>query len=127
MEGARVPASSAIPPVPRTPLRLRILSPLIEPSMSNSRNGVTGSRLTRKRHRQVFPCGIYSLARNCHRPFPGGDNLPFAPPGVTGRWQPPPRPRRVGLRVEILEACSAFTRGTACTLAEASDDGPFPP
>ena len=41
MEGARIPASSAIPPVRRTPLRLRFLSPLIEPSVRISRTGLS--------------------------------------------------------------------------------------
>ena len=36
-----------------------------------------------------------------------------------------PRLRRAGLRIEIFEACSAFTRVTACTPAEPPDSGPF--
>ena len=38
--------------------------------------------------------------------------------GGTGRWQPSPCSGRVGLRVELFEACSAFTRVMDCTLAE---------
>ena len=41
VDGARIPASSAIPPVPRTPLRLRFLSPLIEPSVRISDPGLS--------------------------------------------------------------------------------------
>ena len=32
-----------------------------------------------------------------------------------------------GLRIDILEACSAFTRVTSCSLAEPPDGGPFSP
>ena len=41
VEGARIPASSAFSPVPSTPLQLRFLSPLIEPSVRISRTGLS--------------------------------------------------------------------------------------
>ena len=41
-----------------------------------------------------------------------------APLGEIGRWQPSPRSRRGGLRIDVFEARSAFTRVAACTLAE---------
>src|SRR5258705_13362880 len=36
---------------------------------------------------------------------------------VTQTYQPSPKGCRVGLRIVLFEACSAFTRVTACTLA----------
>ena len=41
-------------------------------------------------------------------------------PGQAGfrRRRPSPLNRRVGFRITLFEACSAFTRVTACTLAE---------
>ena len=41
VKGARIPASSAISPMPSAPLRLHFLSPLIEPSMRLSRTGLS--------------------------------------------------------------------------------------
>ena len=34
------------------------------------------------------------------------------------RWQPSPLREQVGFRIGVFEACSAFTRVAACTLAE---------
>ena len=53
------------------------------------------------------------------------DALPISPAqrlGVSVRsftqpYQPSPKGGRVGLRIVLFEACSAFTRVTACTLA----------
>ena len=46
--------------------------------------------------------------------------------GVSGRWQPSPTKRRVGLRMGRFEACSAFTRVAACVLAEPPTAALFP-
>jgi len=44
-------------------------------------------------------------------------------PGQAGFQQRRPSPlnRRVGFRITLFEACSAFTRVTACTLAESPE------
>jgi hypothetical protein len=39
-------------------------------------------------------------------------------PARSQRRRPSPLFRRVGFRIALFEACSAFTRVTACTLAE---------
>ena len=46
---------------------------------------LAGSRLTRTRHLQGFPCCIHSTARACPRQFLAGDGRPFsfAPTGCT--------------------------------------------
>ena len=38
------------------------------------------------------------------------------------QWQPSPNFRRVGFRIALFEACSAFTRVTACMLAKPHKD-----
>ena len=79
VEGARIPASSAIPQVPRTPLRLRFLSPLIEPSVRISRTGLSFEIMrSHTRNRAVRP-----VRRS--RPLCG------LPPGKRTSSQTPPR------------------------------------
>ncbi len=58
-----------------------------------------------------------SLWHTCCRQYPGGDAR-CSRRSLPGRWLPSPKQRRVGLRIILFEACSAFTRVAACVLAE---------
>ena len=71
-------------------------------------------------HRRGFPCGTRSPVRACRRHYPGGAAGCFAP--LAQRHRPSPFLRRVGPRITLFEACSAFTRVTACPLAESPCD-----
>ena len=68
---------------------------------------------------RASPVADASLWPAGRRQCPGGADRCSrrSPPG---RWQPSPRIGRVGLRLGIFEARPAFTRGTACALAEPS-------
>ena len=128
MEGARIPASSAIPPVPRTPLRLRFLSPLIEPSVRISRTGLsfeimrshTRSRAVRPLRRSRPLCGQPPGKRTSSRTPPRASD-----PATDAAAVPPaPVPPTAALRrpgTRFTSACHAFrifrTSIGACRLA----------
>ena len=104
--------SAGITPLPR------YYGPLRHPAGPNWPSRVFGWRVrATDRASRVAPT---LLLHACCRQYPGGDDRPvsFAPTGGTGRWQPSPIQRRVGLRIIFFEACSAFTRVAACVLAE---------
>ena len=65
-----------------------------------------------------------SLLHACCRQYPGGDAR-CSRRSLPGRWLPSPKQRRVGLRIMLFEACSAFTRVAACVLAEPPKRRPF--
>jgi CHAD domain-containing protein len=66
-----------------------------------------------------------SLFHACHRHYPGG--TPGCPlRSLPQQYQPSPYFGRVGFRITLFEACSAFTHITACMLAE-SLTGPSTP
>ena len=72
-------------------------------------------------HRWGFPCCLWSPMRTCRRHYPGRFN--GACPLVCLHCQrPSPRNSKVGSCNYFFEACSAFTRVTACTLAESPSD-----
>lgn len=53
---------------------------------------------------------------SCRRHYPGGSAGSFAP--LSRQLRPSPYFGWVGLRISLFGACSAFTRVTACVLAE---------
>src|SRR5271167_1915612 len=68
-----------------------------------------------------FPCSGRIPCHACRRQYPGGtDGAPVAR-FLPHQQRPSPYDRRVGSHVDCFEACSAFTRVTACTLAESPD------
>ena len=70
------------------------------------------------------PCGrnnVIQLARNNLN-----SNTTTIFGGVSGRGQPSLRFGRVGLRIRLFEACSAFPRVAACVLAEPPTAALFP-
>ena len=79
---------------------------------------LAGFRFPRARHRQGFPC-CYAFRLPC-MPTP----LPRRKPAVArvalfpASRRPSPFLRRVGFRINLFEACSAFTRVPACMVAE---------
>ena len=112
VEGARIPASSAIPPVPRTPLRLRFLSPLIEPSVRISRTGLsfeimrshTRSRAVRPLRRSRPLCGQPPGKRTSSRTPPRASDPATDAAAVAPAPVPPTAaPRRPGTR--FTSAC----------------------
>jgi len=67
--------------------------------------------------------------QTCRRHYPGGTAKPVASrfpllgqEACASRRRPSPYRRRVGSRILLFEACSAFTRVTACLLAESPCD-----
>jgi hypothetical protein len=68
-------------------------------------------------HRWDFPCCVWSPLPACRRHYPGRSD------GICSlvrshSLRPSPKPGRVGSCISLFEACSAFTRVTACMLAE---------
>jgi hypothetical protein len=72
-------------------------------------------------HRWDFPCCVWSPVPACRRQYPGRSDgtcslAPFH------QLRPSPKPGRVGSCISRFEACSAFTKVTACTLAKSPCD-----
>ena len=92
-----------------------------EPSLT-----LTGLRLTPCRHPTGLP--VLLLSSSCVHAVvttpaqSTGASFARIPHG----WQPSPHKGRVGLRIALFEACSTFTRITACTIAK-SLKGPSTP
>ena len=68
-------------------------------------------------HRWDFPCCVWSTLPACRRYYPGRSD------GICSlvrfhQLRPSPKPGRVGSCISLFEACSAFTKVTACTLAK---------
>ena len=59
-----------------------------------------------------------SIFHACRRHYPGGYVSVLASLYFPIRHRPSPNYRRVGSRIALFEACSAFTRVPACTVAE---------
>ena len=91
-----------------------------EPVRHPKRPGLslTGVRLAARCHRRGFPVLRRPPTQTCRRHYPGGtaDGIELLP----GNQRPRPSPcvSWVGSRISVFEACSAFTRVTACLLAE---------
>jgi len=75
--------------------------------------------------RWAFPCCAVFLFHACHRHYPGGTSG-CSLRSLPQRWQPSPLLSWVGFRVNLFEACSAFTHVTACMVAK-SLSGPSTP
>src|SRR5271163_1723369 len=58
-------------------------------------------------------------------PLPRGSGWAYSSLGSPSRISLPRKGRRVGLHIVLFEACSAFTRVTACTLARPPVRGPL--
>ena len=84
---------------------------------------LTGCRLRARPHRLGFPCSGRSPCPACHRPYPGGTAWTRSLV-LSSQHRPSPLSGRVGSHVILFEACSAFTRVTACMRAE-SPSRPF--
>jgi hypothetical protein len=72
-------------------------------------------------HRWDFPCCAWSTLPTCRRQYPGRSDricslVRFHPLRPSHEWG------RVGSRISLFEACSAFTHVTACTLAKSPSD-----
>src|SRR5450830_380633 len=63
-----------------------------------------------------FPCSGRFPCHACHRHYPGGTDRAHSL-SVPGRLRPSPSVRRVGSHIRLFEACSTFTRVTACMRA----------
>lgn len=63
---------------------------------------------------------VHAVATTPAEPLDRVALTPYYRPGQAGfqRRRPSPLNRRVGFRITLFEACSAFTRVTACTFAE---------
>jgi hypothetical protein len=85
---------------------------------------LAGGRFGSGTHRWGFPCLRRCPVQTCRRPYPGGTPGGITSfPGCLGQ-RPSPWCGRVGSHIGLFEACSAFTRVTACLLAGPLD-GPF--
>ena len=82
---------------------------------------LAGCRLVNCHHRWGFPCCVGSPCIHAVAITPAGPlGARFAL--LPQRRRPSPRFRRVGSRIALFEACSAFTHVTACILAESPCD-----
>jgi hypothetical protein len=64
-----------------------------------------------------LPCCGRSPVPTCRRHYPGGIVSEGGSLACDSRQRPSPSPCRVGSHIRCFEACSAFTRVTACLLA----------
>ena len=79
---------------------------------------LSGCRLVRAHHRdRASRVASIPLLHACRRQYPGGTGW-CVRRSLPCRWQPSPYYRRVGFRVTLFEACSAFTRVAARMFAE---------
>jgi hypothetical protein len=67
-------------------------------------------------HRRGFPCSDDLLFHACRRHYPGGTARCCR--YHVGRRRPSLKPRQVGFRNFLFEACSAFTHVPACMVAK---------
>ena len=74
-------------------------------------------------HRLGFPCSGRSPCHACRRHYPGGTAWTLSLV-LSSQRRPSPLSDRVGSHIILFEACSAFTRVTACLRAE-SPTRPF--
>ena len=111
-------------PPPALPGFIGTTSPSVTPSRPACPSRASGWA-SRSPTPWAFPCCAVFLFHACHRHYPGG-----TPGGslrsLPQRWQPSPCVSRVGFRVNLFEACSAFTHVTACMFAK-SLSGPSTP
>jgi len=68
-----------------------------------------------------------SLLQTCRRHYPDGNDPVLRTLAFPDRQRPSPNLRRVGSRIALFEACSAFTRVPACLLAKPPNGGPLTP
>src|SRR4030081_1328011 len=78
---------------------------------------LTGFRLVLADHALGLPVFRTLSLCTCCRHYPGAASGRTASLTSPSRISLPRKGRRVGLRIVLFEACSAFTRVTACTLA----------
>jgi hypothetical protein len=78
---------------------------------------LTGFRLVLADHAMGLPVLRALSLCTCCRHYPGAASGRTASLTSPSRISLPRKGRRVGLRIVLFEACSAFTRATACTLA----------
>src|SRR5712672_4186239 len=78
---------------------------------------LTGFRLVLADHALGLPVLRTLSLCTCCRHYPGAASGRTASLTSPSRISLPRKGRRVGLRIVLFEACSAFTRVTACTLA----------
>src|SRR5213593_2074209 len=78
---------------------------------------LTGFRLILADHAMGLPVLRTLSLCTCCRHYPGAASGRTASLTSPSRISLPRKGRRVGLRIVLFEACSAFTRVTACTLA----------
>jgi hypothetical protein len=78
---------------------------------------LTGFRLVLADHALGLPVLRALSLCTCCRHYPGAASGRTASLTSPSRISLPRKGRRVGLRIVLFEACSAFTRVTACTLA----------
>src|SRR6202048_4259093 len=78
---------------------------------------LTGFRLVLADHALGLPVFRALSLCTCCRHYPGAASGRTASLTSPSRISLPRKGRRVGLRIVLFEACSAFTRVTACTLA----------
>ena len=102
----------------------RYYEPLRHPSRP-SRTLAGVSLTVTRRHRGGFLCCVGLLSQTCHRHYPGGPtgschSVLFRPGQRHTRLSRRPSPLvwRVGVHIALFEACSTFTRVTACLFAE---------
>ena len=69
-------------------------------------------------HRWGFPCCVWSPFAHMPSSLPRQDRWEGTVARLSQQWQSSPFHRRVGFCITLFEACSTFTRVTACMLAD---------
>jgi hypothetical protein len=95
----------------------RYYEPLRHPKQPNLTLTSCWLILNIQNHCWGFPCCVWSPSLTCRRHYPGRSNGTCSLVPLR-RHRPSPECWRVGTCIALFEACSAFTRVTACTLAE---------
>ena len=119
---SRTPSSFRHPSTPEAPFldRHYPASSVVRASPPPWRPGLplTGFRLVRAHHRQGFPCCHVFPLPYMPTPLPRRKRSGAPVASLPGRRRPSPFLGRVGFRVALFEACSAFALAPACMVAE---------
>ena len=103
LRSSRTRAPSLHPHYRASPL-LRAHPPPCRPKLA-----LAGSRWARARHRQGFPCCCFLPLPCVPAPLPRRKRVGACVAHFPTRHRPSPDKRRVGFRISLFEACSAFT------------------
>ena len=104
---APLPDQGSFPP-PALPGLIGTTTLSATPGAGSAPHSATVDRLRLPAAPRGFPCCTQPLFRTCRRHYPGG-TVGCVRRSLPQRRRPSPNLRRVGFRIALFEACSAFT------------------